>query len=109
MLTRAVQRNEFVLLPYGFTVRFESGEDGFIVASCAQLPGCMSQGRTLPEAVENIRDAILGYITDDDDNAPPAVAAYTSTCEAFTPIRPAAEDSTTSPESVFRVEYASAG
>jgi len=39
-------------------VVFCQGEDGFIIAECPQLPGCMSQGRTKEEAARNIRDAI---------------------------------------------------
>jgi len=38
------------------------GEDGYWVAECPSLPGCISQGRTQAEAVENIREAIEGYI-----------------------------------------------
>jgi predicted RNase H-like HicB family nuclease len=34
------------------------GEDGFIVADCPSLPGCMSQGRTRDEALANIHDAM---------------------------------------------------
>ena len=37
-------------------------EDGIFVVECPSLPGCISQGRTRKEAVENIRDAIKGYI-----------------------------------------------
>lgn len=39
-------------------VVFCQGEDGYVIAECPQLPGCMSQGRTKEEAVRNIRDAI---------------------------------------------------
>ena|ERR1039458_10446536 len=39
-------------------VVFCQGEDGFIIAECPQLPGCMSQGKTKEEAARNIRDAI---------------------------------------------------
>ena len=38
------------------------GEDGFWVAECPSLPGCISQGQTRTEAVENIREAINRYI-----------------------------------------------
>ena len=34
------------------------GEDGWIVAECPVLPGCISQGRTRDEALANIREAI---------------------------------------------------
>ncbi len=41
-----------------FKVRFEKGYDGFIVAECLDIPGCMSQGKTLAEARRNIQLAI---------------------------------------------------
>jgi predicted RNase H-like HicB family nuclease len=34
------------------------GEDGWIVAECPVLPGCISQGKTRDEALSNIREAI---------------------------------------------------
>ena len=39
------------------------GEDGFWVADCLSLPGCVSQGATRQEAIENIREAIRLYIS----------------------------------------------
>jgi predicted RNase H-like HicB family nuclease len=38
------------------------GEDGYWVAECSSLPGCVSQGQTREEAILNIREAIEGYI-----------------------------------------------
>ena len=38
------------------------GEDGFWVAECPSLPGCISQGETRAEAIVNIREAIEGFI-----------------------------------------------
>ncbi len=38
------------------------GEDGYWVAECPSLPGCISQGRSKEEAVSNIREAIQGFI-----------------------------------------------
>ena len=38
------------------------GEDGCWVAECPSLPGCISQGRSKPEAIANIREAIDGWI-----------------------------------------------
>jgi len=37
-------------------------EDGFWVVSCPSLPGCMSQGKSREEALENIREAIDLYV-----------------------------------------------
>jgi antitoxin HicB len=45
-----------------FLVTLEHDEDGFVVASCPALPGCHSQGKTKEEAIDNIREAISGYI-----------------------------------------------
>lgn len=44
-------------------VVFQTDDDGWEVASCPTLPGCHSQGRTREEALENIREAIIGYLT----------------------------------------------
>jgi len=38
------------------------GEDGYFVAECTSLPGCISQGRTKEEAIENIKEAIEAYL-----------------------------------------------
>jgi len=38
------------------------GEDNYWVVECPSLPGCISQGKTKEEAVENIREAIQGYV-----------------------------------------------
>ena len=47
------------------------GEDGYWVAECPSLPGCVSQGRTKEEAIANIREAIGGYISAlEEDNLP---------------------------------------
>ena len=37
-------------------------EDDWYIADVPALPGCMSQGRTEEEAIENIKDAINGYL-----------------------------------------------
>jgi predicted RNase H-like HicB family nuclease len=41
-----------------FLVTLAPGEDGWIVAECPALPGCISQGRSRKEALKNIREAI---------------------------------------------------
>ena len=37
------------------------GQDGFWVAECPSLPGCVSQGKTKEEALMNIKEAIDLY------------------------------------------------
>ncbi|MGH9789412.1 MAG: type II toxin-antitoxin system HicB family antitoxin [Candidatus Acidiferrales bacterium] len=45
------------------------GEDGYWVAECPSLPGCVSQGKTRKEAVENVQEAIRLYTaTLEEDN-----------------------------------------
>ena len=39
------------------------GEDGYWVAECPSLPGCLSQGKSKEDAIGNIKEAILGYIS----------------------------------------------
>ncbi len=47
------------------------GEDGYWVAECPSLPGCISQGGTKEEATRNIREAIALYIEAlEDDELP---------------------------------------
>ena len=38
------------------------GEDGYWVAECPSLPGCISQAETKQELISNIKEAIDGYI-----------------------------------------------
>jgi len=39
-------------------VVLKPGEDGYIIAECPSLPGCMTQGETKEEALTNIKEAI---------------------------------------------------
>jgi predicted RNase H-like HicB family nuclease len=39
-------------------IRYEEGEEGWIVASIPQVPGALSQGRTRKEARANVLDAL---------------------------------------------------
>jgi predicted RNase H-like HicB family nuclease len=45
-----------------FRIIIEEDEDGIFVAECPSLPGCISQGKTRTEALENIKDAAKGYL-----------------------------------------------
>lgn len=45
-----------------FKILITEGEDGWLVVECPSLPGCVSQGRTMDEALENIKDAIQGCL-----------------------------------------------
>ena len=52
-----------------FHVTFETAEDGWIVAECPALPGCVSQGRDQAEAMENIKEAIVAWLWAEDQKA----------------------------------------
>ena len=45
-----------------YRIVIEQDEDGNFVAECPALPGCISEGKTRKEALNNIKDAIEGYI-----------------------------------------------
>ena len=47
------------------------GEDGFYVAECPSLPGCVSQGKTKQEALRNIKEAIEGYVVSLEEDGLP--------------------------------------
>lgn len=56
-----------------YAVVLEKGESGWIVASVPALPGCHSQGRNREEALQNIQEAVRGYLAvlAEDGEAPP--------------------------------------
>jgi len=45
-----------------FKIVLEKDEDGWIVATCPSLPGCISQGKTEKQALENMKEAIELHI-----------------------------------------------
>jgi predicted RNase H-like HicB family nuclease len=45
-----------------YRVLIEQDEDGAYTVEVPALPGCISQGRTRTEAIDNIKEAILAYV-----------------------------------------------
>ena len=43
-------------------VMLYKGEDGYWIAECPSLPGCITQGKSKEEAIENVKEAICGYV-----------------------------------------------
>ncbi len=41
-----------------FNVTIERDEDGMWIAECPTIPGCVSQGKTKEQALDNIKEAI---------------------------------------------------
>jgi predicted RNase H-like HicB family nuclease len=58
-------------MEYEFTVVVERDEDGRYLAICPALPGCYTDGETLEEAQELIKDAIKLHIEDRLDSGEP--------------------------------------
>ena len=45
-----------------FIVTLDRDEDGMWIAECPSIPGCVSQGSTREEALDNIREAIAACL-----------------------------------------------
>jgi len=50
-----------------FAVVLTPGEDGYIVAECPTLPGCVTQGKQEDDALRNAREAITGWLEAEAD------------------------------------------
>ncbi|MGF1640782.1 MAG: type II toxin-antitoxin system HicB family antitoxin [Rhodospirillales bacterium] len=59
-----------------YRVTIEQDEDGVYVAEAPALPGCLSQGVTRDDALQNIREAIAVYLESlkaHDEPVPPPI------------------------------------
>jgi predicted RNase H-like HicB family nuclease len=45
-----------------FNVTIDRDEDGVWIVECPSIPGCVSQGQTKAEALNNIKDAIAACL-----------------------------------------------
>ena len=45
-----------------YYISYEIDEDGYFIASCPAIKGCVSAGKTIDEAYKNIRDAIDSFL-----------------------------------------------
>ncbi len=50
-----------------FTILIEEGEDSYLIASVAELPGCHTQAKSLDELMERIKEAISLYLEVETD------------------------------------------
>ena len=57
-----------------FHITLTPAEDGWIVAECPALPGCVSQGRDEEEAIRNTREAITAWMWAEDQKAAKGIA-----------------------------------
>lgn len=56
-----------------FHVVLTKDDEGWIVAGCPALPGCLSQGKTEQEALANIKEAITAWLWAEDQKAAEAL------------------------------------
>lgn len=69
----------------GYAVVYRQAED-VILAEVPAIPGCFSDGRTLEEARERVRDAILNFLEDFEESGediPPDVLLLKSLNRAY--------------------------
>lgn len=45
-----------------FNVILDRDKDGVWIVECSSIPGCVSQGQTREEALENIKDVIAACL-----------------------------------------------
>lgn len=57
-------------------ILIEKGQDGFYVVQCPILEGCYTQGKTIDEALKNIREVIALLL--EEDNAKEILKDYNS-------------------------------
>ena len=57
------------------SIVLEPSNEGGYTATVPALPGCISEGDTREEALDNIREAILLYLEPVDDDSPFAAKA----------------------------------
>ncbi len=51
-----------------FNVIIEKGEDGYLISKVVGLPGCHTQGKTIKEVLERIKEAIELCLEADKEN-----------------------------------------
>jgi predicted RNase H-like HicB family nuclease len=56
-------------------ITLDRDETGMIVAECPAIPGCVSQGKTEEEAIENVREAIQACLEARAANGMPLTVA----------------------------------
>ena len=54
-----------------FTILIEKDEDGWYVASVPDIPGCYTQGKTISQVLERIKEAIELCLEADRDEVKP--------------------------------------
>jgi predicted RNase H-like HicB family nuclease len=69
-----------------FHITLEKAEDGWFVAECPALPGCVSQGEDEKEAIENIKEAITAWLWAEDQKAIKKLQTHPNRQQSFKPL-----------------------
>lgn len=56
---------------FNFTVIIERGEDGWYVATVPDIPGCYTQGKTVAQVLERVKEAIEVCLEADKEDIEP--------------------------------------
>ena len=78
MKQRDYNGHEVSLMTKTFPVVIEQDETGYFIVTCPILEGCYSQGKTLDEAISNIKEAIELALEDVDRDSLPKEGAIIS-------------------------------
>ncbi len=68
-----------------YRVLIEQDEVGVYVVEVPSLPGCISQGKTRSEAIDNIKEAIAGYLESLQAHGEPIPPSITEEVVEVTP------------------------
>jgi predicted RNase H-like HicB family nuclease len=52
-----------------YTILIEKTDDGWYAAQCEEIPAAITQGKTIEEVKENMKDAILMLLEDEKEDA----------------------------------------
>ncbi len=56
---------------YNFTVLIEQDEEGWFIATVPDIPGCYTQGKTIPEVLDRVKEAIEVCLEGDKETVEP--------------------------------------
>ena len=58
------------MVKHTFTVLIEQDEEGIYVAKVPEIPGCYTQGKTVEQALERIKEAIQVCVESEKEDLP---------------------------------------
>ncbi len=59
-------------------VVLEKSDEGGFTVTVPSMPGCISEGNTMEEALKNIQEAVVLYVEPIDDDPPPTEMLVTA-------------------------------